>query len=91
MRGSRTGRFRGICGCGGFGGRLLEKISLFLAQSEETAERLVQIGAPAERVRVTGNLKYDVRRAEASALTEMLRERLLVGAQADGCGEHAGG
>ena len=40
---------------------LLAKVSLYLAQSEETAERLMRIGAPAERVRVTGNLKYDVR------------------------------
>ena len=38
----------------------LEMISLFLAQSNETAERLVKIGAPPERVRVMGNLKYDV-------------------------------
>jgi 3-deoxy-D-manno-octulosonic-acid transferase len=48
----------------------LEQLSLFLAQSEETAERLVQIGAPAERVKVTGNLKYDVQTREASALTK---------------------
>jgi 3-deoxy-D-manno-octulosonic-acid transferase len=38
----------------------LEMISLFLAQSRETAERLEKIGAPMERVRVSGNLKYDV-------------------------------
>src|ERR1700722_17137680 len=37
----------------------LEKISLYLAQSKESAERMVEIGAPAERVRVMGNLKYD--------------------------------
>jgi 3-deoxy-D-manno-octulosonic-acid transferase len=63
----------------------LEMISLFLAQSSETAERLVKIGAPAERVRVMGNLKYDVRGSE-SALTEMLRERLPVGAKVVVCG-----
>jgi 3-deoxy-D-manno-octulosonic-acid transferase len=38
----------------------LEMISLFLAQSKETAERLTKIGAPTSRVRVMGNLKYDV-------------------------------
>ena len=64
----------------------LEKISLFLAQSKETAERLVKIGAPAERVKVTGNLKYDVRAGNDSALTEMLRGRLPVGAQVVVCG-----
>jgi 3-deoxy-D-manno-octulosonic-acid transferase len=64
----------------------LQEISLFLAQSKETAERLVKIGAPVERVRVTGNLKYDVRIGNANALTEMLRERLPVGAKALVCG-----
>jgi 3-deoxy-D-manno-octulosonic-acid transferase len=38
----------------------LKMISLFLAQSRETAERLEKIGAPTTRVRVSGNLKYDV-------------------------------
>src|SRR5271170_27709 len=46
----------------------LEMISLFLAQSRETAERLVKIGAPVGRVKVTGNLKYDVRVGGESAL-----------------------
>jgi 3-deoxy-D-manno-octulosonic-acid transferase len=65
---------------------LLGKVSLFLAQSEETAERLVKIGAPTERVRVSGNLKYDVRVGEESALTKMLRERLPVDAKVVVCG-----
>ncbi len=38
---------------------LLGKVSLFLAQGEESAERLRAIGAEAEKVRVSGNLKYD--------------------------------
>jgi len=65
---------------------LLKMISLFLAQSKETAERLVKIGAPAERVKVMGNLKYDVRVSSESALTEMLRERLPVGVKVIVCG-----
>jgi 3-deoxy-D-manno-octulosonic-acid transferase len=64
----------------------LEEISLYLAQSEESAGRFVKIGAPAERVRVTGNLKYDVRVGSESALTAMLRERLPVGAKVVVCG-----
>jgi 3-deoxy-D-manno-octulosonic-acid transferase len=61
----------------------LEMISLFLAQSKETAERLVKIGAPAARVRVMGNLKYDVQTREASAMTRrigsvMAQTRLIV-------------
>jgi 3-deoxy-D-manno-octulosonic-acid transferase len=65
---------------------LLEKISLFLAQSAETAERLVKMGATAERVTVTGNLKYDIRVGRKSSLAEMLRERLTVGARVVVCG-----
>jgi 3-deoxy-D-manno-octulosonic-acid transferase len=64
----------------------LGMISLFLAQSRETAERLVKIGAPVGRVKVTGNLKYDVRVGGESALTKMLRERLPVGARVVVCG-----
>jgi 3-deoxy-D-manno-octulosonic-acid transferase len=59
----------------------LKRISLFLAQNEETAGRLVKIGAPAERVKVMGNMKYDVRVGSESELTKMLRERLPVGAK----------
>ncbi len=65
---------------------LLAKISLFLAQSEETAERLVRIGAPVERVRVTGNLKYDLREGRESSLVAMLRTRLSAGAKVVVCG-----
>jgi 3-deoxy-D-manno-octulosonic-acid transferase len=59
---------------------LLERVTLFLAQSEENARRLVRIGAPAVRVRVTGNLKYDVRATGESAMTKVIAERLPSGA-----------
>jgi 3-deoxy-D-manno-octulosonic-acid transferase len=64
----------------------LEKISLYLAQSKESAERLIRIGAPKERVKVTGNLKYDVRAGGDSALAEMLGERLPTVAKVLVCG-----
>jgi 3-deoxy-D-manno-octulosonic-acid transferase len=64
----------------------LKIISLFLAQSKETAERLVTIGVPAERVKVMGNLKYDVRVSSNGTLTEMLRERLPAGVRVLVCG-----
>jgi 3-deoxy-D-manno-octulosonic-acid transferase len=54
----------------------LAKVRLFLAQGEESADRLRQIGAPVERVRVSGNLKYDVPVAVASPLLDLLREHL---------------
>lgn len=38
---------------------ILERVSLFLMQSEEDARRILEIGARAETVRVTGNTKYD--------------------------------
>jgi 3-deoxy-D-manno-octulosonic-acid transferase len=60
----------------------LEMVSLFLAQSKETADRLMRIGAPSGRIRVTGNVKYDVQAGEASPLTRrigaMLDSRLVV-------------
>ncbi len=65
---------------------LLAKISLYLAQSQENAVRLVQIGAPTDRVQVSGNLKYDVRTAGANALTESLRVNLPAGAPVIVCG-----
>lgn len=65
---------------------LFGRISLFLAQSEETAERLAQIGAPAERVKVTGNLKYDLRESRESPLVAMVREQLPAMARVVVCG-----
>ena len=41
--------------------RVLADVDLLLAQSEEDARRLVAIGAPAERVHVGGNLKFEVK------------------------------
>jgi 3-deoxy-D-manno-octulosonic-acid transferase len=60
---------------------LLGKVSLFLAQGEESAERLRAIGAPGERVRVSGNLKYDSAEPNTSLARELawaLRNRKVV-------------
>lgn len=40
--------------------KVLPGVDLFLAQTTEDATRLKNIGAPAERVQVIGNLKFDV-------------------------------
>ncbi len=40
--------------------RMLGRVSVFAMQSEEDARRIVALGAPAERVVVTGNLKTDL-------------------------------
>jgi 3-deoxy-D-manno-octulosonic-acid transferase len=39
--------------------RVLQPVDLFLAQTEADRRRLVEIGAPASRVQVSGNLKFD--------------------------------
>lgn len=41
--------------------RVLADVSVFAMQSEEDARRIVALGAPPERVVVTGNLKSDLR------------------------------
>ena len=40
--------------------RVLQSIAVFAMQSEEDARRIVELGAPAARVTVTGSLKSDV-------------------------------
>lgn len=53
----------------------LQRIRLYCAQTEEDAGRLREIGAPAERVRITGNLKFDVSPPRGGAMVEQLRQR----------------
>jgi 3-deoxy-D-manno-octulosonic-acid transferase len=65
---------------------LLAMVEVFLAQSEETAERLVTMGVPADRVRTLGNLKFDVREREMSPLVGMVRDRLPAKAVVVVCG-----
>lgn len=45
--------------------RLYELVSCFAVQSETDAQRVRALGAPAERVFVCGNLKYDIQPAPA--------------------------
>jgi 3-deoxy-D-manno-octulosonic-acid transferase len=63
-------------------GRMLQRVNLFLAQSEEDARRLSSMGARAGGVRSVGNLKYDVRAPKHSRVAELIQsavgERLLV-------------
>ena len=57
-----------------FWAKLLRGVDLFLAQSELDAKRLIEISAPAERVRVAGNLKFDVKAPTKQPVVEMLRQ-----------------
>lgn len=54
-------------------GRLLRRVSLFLAQSEQDAERLVAMKARPEAVRAVGNLKYDAAEPRQSRMVERIR------------------
>jgi 3-deoxy-D-manno-octulosonic-acid transferase len=59
----------------------LEMLTLVLTQSAEDARRFVAIGVPEDRVRVGGNLKYDVRPPRSTGLVEQLRAQLPSGAK----------
>jgi 3-deoxy-D-manno-octulosonic-acid transferase len=48
--------------------RVLENVQLFLAQSDEDARRLVQMGAKTDRVHVSGNLKFEAKPPAKSGL-----------------------
>ncbi|HVU47288.1 MAG TPA: 3-deoxy-D-manno-octulosonic acid transferase [Terracidiphilus sp.] len=69
---------------------LMSRLSAVLAQSEIDADRLLKLGCRPERVTVSGNLKFDVRTAEESDATLLLRNlagslRLIVaGSTLDG-------
>jgi 3-deoxy-D-manno-octulosonic-acid transferase len=43
--------------------RVLAELDLLAVQTEEHAQRLRSLGVPPERIRVTGNMKYDLTRA----------------------------
>jgi 3-deoxy-D-manno-octulosonic-acid transferase len=69
-------RFRGLLR------RLLDNVDLFLAQTPEDAARLQNIGARPERVRVTGNLKFDIPVPAAPTIVESVKKSIAV----DGAG-----
>jgi 3-deoxy-D-manno-octulosonic-acid transferase len=60
----------------GFLKRILNDATLFLMQSDQDAARLLALGAPEQRVVVTGNLKYDLVEPPESALSVWLAEEL---------------
>ncbi|MEX0880270.1 MAG: 3-deoxy-D-manno-octulosonic acid transferase [Thermoanaerobaculia bacterium] len=71
----------------------LSRIALFAMQSQEDARRIEALGAPPERVRVTGNLKYDLEPPAPFPDAERLREaaagRPVLVAGSTGEGEEA--
>jgi len=57
-------------------GRVLQDVRLFCMQSAADADRILALGAPAERVTVTGNLKYDLPALEQDADVPAIRAGL---------------
>jgi 3-deoxy-D-manno-octulosonic-acid transferase len=55
--------------------RVLDHITVFAMQSDEDARRIIALGAPPERVVVTGNLKTDLRPEDEGG--DSIRGRLL--------------
>jgi len=60
----------------GFLKKVLSDATLFLMQSKEDAARLIALGAPTERVLVTGNLKYDLAEPGESPLSAWIAAEL---------------
>ena len=68
-----------IFSCGalrGFLKGILNDAALFLMQGEQDASRVLELGAEAKRVSVTGNLKYDLGNPPESPLSNWLAEEL---------------
>jgi 3-deoxy-D-manno-octulosonic-acid transferase len=55
---------------------VLNEIDLFLAQTAEDALRLKQIGAPEERIQVSGNLKFDAELPEPPEIAHTLKDQI---------------
>ena len=72
FRGYARALFWSAGAVGGFLKRVLSDATLFLMQSAEDAARLISLGAPSERVIVTGNLKYDLAEPAESSLSVWL-------------------
>ena len=58
--------------------RVLENVDLFLAQTEQDRQRLMEIGAPETKLMVTGNLKFDAAPPKAPPIVESLHENLTL-------------
>ena len=53
--------------------RVLKDVSVFLAQTDADRQRLIEIGAPPDRVQVSGNLKFDVAPPQPPPIIASLR------------------
>ena len=61
----------------GFFARVLADVDRFCVQSEESARRFAEIGAPPDRITVTGSLKFDSLEPSTASLHARRGERVL--------------
>ncbi|HOW28568.1 MAG TPA: glycosyltransferase N-terminal domain-containing protein, partial [Elusimicrobiota bacterium] len=66
--------FRAYSLLGGFWRRVFSRLSMVGAQSARNADRFRTLGVPSDRVRVVGNLKYDVQPKRAADLAARRRK-----------------
>ncbi len=55
---------------------MVTNVDIFLAQSEEDCKRLIAIGAPEDRIKVTGNMKFDAGAGTEAQFVGALRRAL---------------
>jgi 3-deoxy-D-manno-octulosonic-acid transferase len=61
---------------GAFFRRVLRGAELFLVQSAQDASRLKEMGAPEEKIEITGNLKYDIEPPAQSVFGDWLTKQI---------------
>jgi 3-deoxy-D-manno-octulosonic-acid transferase len=70
---------------------ILGSIDIFLAQSTTDRMRLIAIGAPAEQVQTSGNLKFEITAPKESSLTADLRRAISASTPVLVCGSTVDG
>lgn len=73
--------YRGYAFFRGFMAETLGRFSFIAAQSDEDARRFRALGAPAEKVSVMGNLKFDLPPPAGPAAAADIRERVLAASE----------
>jgi 3-deoxy-D-manno-octulosonic-acid transferase len=56
---------------------VLRQVDVFLTQGAEDRRRLIEIGAPAERVQVSGNVKFDLKPAGEAPIVAQLKTAIM--------------
>ena len=72
--------FKGYCTIKFFITPILDKVSLFCVQTVRDAERLQCLGVDPEKIKVTGNMKFDITQADPKKDYGLIKARLGLGA-----------